>query len=78
MSNFSDFFRLIAPLVIVDGTAGEVIINPTKQALLETQTSKKTTTKFFVSGLREKKELKAVTRDGHPVRISANVECTMN
>jgi phosphotransferase system enzyme I (PtsI) len=58
--------------VIIDGDSGEVLVNPSKSILKEYQTRQE---KFF--GLKAKTEASAhepaVTLDGHPVEVVANI-----
>jgi len=70
---FSRFFRLIASPCDCRWNCGRVIINPTKQRYSNSNIEENNS-KFLLAVFGKKKELKAVTRDGHPVRISANVE----
>lgn len=59
--------------IIIDGSQGEVIINPDKPTINKYEKEKK---KFeeFEKGLIGLKSLPAVTKDGHAVVVAANIE----
>ncbi|MBU4305937.1 MAG: phosphoenolpyruvate--protein phosphotransferase [Candidatus Omnitrophica bacterium] len=60
-------------IIIIDGNNGNVIINPPRPIIRKYQIEKK---KFldFEKGFSRFKTLPAVTKDGHPVVIGANIE----
>lgn len=60
-------------MMIIDGTNGEVIINPHKRELLSFGKRRRKTI-ASVKQMRQEARLKAITRDGCPMKILANVE----
>ena len=71
--DFPDLSVSLPPLVIVDGTTGDVIINPS-QATLQEYKEQKEELKLYVKGLQAAGSLPAETIDGKTVRLSANIE----
>lgn len=59
--------------IIIDGIHGDIFINPAKDEI-EVYKKKRKEYFTFVEGLAPLKELPAQTRDGHRVRIMANLE----
>lgn len=59
--------------VVVDGRSGLVIINPTKETMLDYRQMRKKL-KIQVKGLQKNNFLEARTVDGYKARLSANVE----
>ncbi|GAB6064180.1 phosphoenolpyruvate--protein phosphotransferase [Deferrisoma palaeochoriense] len=59
--------------IVVDGLAGEVVLNPTPEEL-EAFRRKKARYEAFRQELEALAVLPAVTRDGHKVRVGANIE----
>lgn len=60
-------------LVIVDGRTGQVFVNPTKSTLAKYQKLQEQL-KGFIAELSGDRSRKTETIDGHPVRLTANVE----
>jgi phosphotransferase system enzyme I (PtsI) len=60
-------------LVIVDGYEGTIVVNPTP-ALVEEYRSKVTRHAEYERKLLENRDLDAVTKDGVPIRLQANIE----
>ncbi len=59
-------------IVIVDGTNGEVIINP-DDAVLADYKQKAADYQAYIKELAELKDLPAVTKDGHEVELAGNI-----
>ena len=59
--------------IVVDGLSGEVFLNPTDEEL-ETAHERRTRYHAFREELASFAALPAVTRDGHKVRVAANIE----
>ncbi len=71
--DFPDLSQNLPRQVIVDGTTGDVIINPSKKTLdYYKKEQKKLTVK--ARGLRKNGFYEAETIDGYKVRLSANIE----
>ena len=60
-------------LVIIDGNRGIVIVDPDEQALAEARRSAEQQVEF-IHELDALKDLPAVTKDGHEVRLLGNIE----
>ncbi len=60
-------------LLIVDGNSGEVIINPDDEVIIEYQ-EKHLRHEKYKSSITKVSHLPAVTLDGHPIVIKANME----
>ncbi|MFH1868971.1 MAG: phosphoenolpyruvate--protein phosphotransferase [Candidatus Omnitrophota bacterium] len=60
-------------VIIIDGTDGNVIINPTQKILSEYAKQQKKFVKFDKE-LQDLKTLPAETKDGHRVELAANIE----
>jgi phosphotransferase system enzyme I (PtsI) len=66
---------IIAPgaLVAVDGTTGEVIVDPDAEAVAQVETRQRRRQAYELA-LDEYRELPAVTEDGVDIRLEANIE----
>jgi phosphotransferase system enzyme I (PtsI) len=60
-------------VVAVDGTSGEVLVDPDAEALEQVQTRQRRR-QAFEQALDEYRDLRAVTEDGEEIRIEANIE----
>ncbi len=60
--------------VVVDGTSGEVILNPTDQECAEYNRKKKKLGPAMVGRIRKLSTVPPLTRDDHPIDIMANLE----
>jgi phosphotransferase system enzyme I (PtsI) len=60
-------------IVIVDGTEGKLIIDPSDDVLIEYQ-DKENRFKLFTNELRELKDSKALTKDGVEINLLSNIE----
>ncbi len=60
-------------ILIVDGSEGKVIVNPTKEILREYQ-NKENRYKLFTDELNTLKDSKPVTKDGVEINLLANIE----
>ena len=59
--------------LIIDGSEGEVIVNP-DQATIERFQQKRDKFSKFIKGLNKLKKLPAQTLDGHRIELAANIE----
>ena len=59
--------------LIIDGSEGEVIVNPDR-ATIERYQQKRDKFSKFIKGLNKLKKLPAQTLDGHQVELAANIE----
>ncbi|MCH9609375.1 MAG: Phosphoenolpyruvate-protein phosphotransferase [Chlamydiales bacterium] len=71
--DFPDLSTMLPKEVIVDGSTGDIILNPTPQTL-EHFRKKKKKLKVEAKGLRKSGFFEAETIDGHKVHLSANIE----
>src|SRR5262249_51660473 len=71
--DFPDLTISVPPRVIVDGTTGFVIINPSKETLRFYRDEQKQL-KIKVKGLQQAGILETETIDGYKRRLSANIE----
>lgn len=71
--DFPDLSSDPEAIVIVDGTTGDVIINPSAKTLKYYKAEQKKLT-IKAKGLQKKGLYQAETIDGHKVRLSANIE----
>jgi phosphotransferase system enzyme I (PtsI) len=71
----SDFSRIVmtGDLMILDGYSGTVVLHPTADRVVEYE-RKREHFRAFEAQLTELKDLPAVTKDGHVVELSANIE----
>jgi phosphotransferase system enzyme I (PtsI) len=60
-------------VVAVDGTSGEVLVDPDAEALEQVQTRQRRR-QAFEQALDEYRDLRAVTEDGVEIRLEANIE----
>jgi len=70
---FPDLTISVPPKVIVDGCAGQVIFNPTKETIKYFKDEQKKL-KIRAKGLQKKGILEAETIDGYKTSLSANIE----
>lgn len=71
--DFPDLTVTVPPKAIVDGCSGQVIINPTKEAIKYFRDEQKRF-KVRARGLQKSGILEAETIDGYKTRLSANIE----
>lgn len=60
-------------VIVLDGMTGVVIINPSK-AVFKAYLERSQSYQYFEEELLRYKDLPAVTKDGHPVRLAGNIE----
>src|SRR5210317_575349 len=60
-------------LIIVDGSSGKVIVNPSEKSLIEFE-ERKSQYEDFKVGITREGHLKAESTDGVPLEVMANIE----
>ncbi len=70
---FPDLSLTAPPIVVVDGSSGDVILNPTQKTLAKYRAKQKKLAKQC-EGLQKSRDLETKTRDGFKIQLSANIE----
>lgn len=71
---FPDLSLTAPPIVIVDGCAGDVILNPTKKTLAKYRAKQKRLAEQKTISSEKNKDLETKTRDGIKIQLSVNIE----
>lgn len=71
--NIGELSATLSGPVIVDGRAGVVILYPSKRTL-EEYTAERDQLSYFLQSFTQQASYRAETYDGHPMRLSANLE----